>query len=317
MSAMDGFLSWLFGLIAMIVPGFGVSEPPAWNGYVEADYVYLAAPGAGTITAMSAREGEVIEAGAMVFTLDDGQQRAALDGALAQVAAAQANVDNLSTGSRDAELDVIRASLARARADLELTRQQAERTGALLERGLAPQAQADQADANLASAQAQVDELEAQLRVAELPARNPQRIAAEASLAAAQANAEQARLALDDRIVAAPIDGLAARVYFSAGEFLGTGVPAVALLPDGALEVKFYLSQADRADFALGDQVAISCDRCREGLTATVDYFSPDPRFTPPVIYSREERDRLTFLVEALLDEGSELLPGQPVTVSR
>ena len=89
MSAMDGFLSWLFGLIAMIVPGFGVSEPPAWNGYVEADYVYLAAPGAGTITAMSAREGEVIEAGAMVFTLDDGQQRTALDGALAQVAAAQ------------------------------------------------------------------------------------------------------------------------------------------------------------------------------------------------------------------------------------
>ncbi|WP_421951537.1 HlyD family secretion protein [Pelagibacterium sp.] len=314
---MDEFVSWLFGLIAMIVPGFGVSEPPAWNGYVEADYVYLAAPAGGTLTAMAAREGDAIEVGDIVFTLDDGQQRAALDAALAQVAAAQANVDNLSTGSRDAELDVIRASLARARADLELTRQQAERTGALLERGLAPQAQADQANANLERAQAQVDELEAQLRVAELPARDPQRIAAEASLAAARANAEQARLALDDRVVTSPVDGLAARVYFSAGEFLATGIPAVALLPVDALKVKFYLPQADRTDFELGDAVSISCDLCPDGLTATVRYFSPDPQFTPPVIYSREERARLTFLVEAVLDEGSELHPGQPVTVSR
>lgn len=314
---MDEFMSWLFGLIAMVVPGFGVSEPPAWNGYVEANYVYLAAPGGGTITTIAAREGEPIEAGDVMFALNDGQQRAALDAALAQVAAAQANVDNLSTGSRDAELDVIRASLARARADLELTHLQAERTGALLERGLAPQAQADQANADLERAQAQVDELEAQLRVAELPARNPQRIAAEASLAAARANAEQAQLALDERVVSAPVDGLAARVYFSAGEFVGTGMPAVALLPDDALKVKFYLSQADRAGLALGDAVSISCDRCPDGLTATVGYFSPDPQFTPPVIYSREERERLTFLVEAVLDEGSELHPGQPVTVSK
>ncbi|HWJ87276.1 MAG TPA: HlyD family efflux transporter periplasmic adaptor subunit [Pelagibacterium sp.] len=312
---MDQFIAWLFGLIALIVPGFGAPQTPIWNGYVEADYVYVAAPGDGTIAAITASEGTMVGAGDILFTLDDRAQQAALRAAAARVEIAEANADNLATGSRDAELDVIRANLEKARADLDLARSQAQRTDEMLARGLVSQAQADRDHTTLASAQAQLTQIEAQLRVAELPARNPQRDAAQASLIAARADAEQARFALADRTIRAPLAGQVERIYFAAGEFVAPGGPVVALLPDDALKVKFFVPEADRTALSLGQSVAISCDGCQAGLTATLSFFASEPQFTPPLIYSREERERLTFLVEATLDAGVVLHPGQPVTV--
>jgi HlyD family secretion protein len=313
---MSDILAWMTGLIALVVPGFGVSEPPQWNGYVEADYVYISAPGPGPIAAMQVQDGGTVTSGDVLFVLDSRQQQAALDAAEAQVDVAQANVDNLATGSRAAEIDVIRASLDKAQADLVLARSQSERTDQLLAQGLVPQAKADQDSATLKSAAAQVAQLDAQLRVAELPARDPQRIGAEASLLVAQANADKARADLADRTIVAPVAARVERVFFAQGEIVGAGTPVVALLPAGALKVKFYLPEADRSAFALGQRLQVSCDGCGTGLTATVSYFASDPQFTPPVIYSRDERNRLTFLVEARLDGGA-LPPGQPVTVSK
>ena len=91
----------------------------------------------------------------------------------------------------------------------------------------------------------------------------------------------------------------------------------MALRPVDALKVKFYVAEADRPAFQLGEEVKISCDGCAEDLTAKVSYFASDPQFTPPVIYSREERQRLTFLAEATLADGAAVQPGQPVTVSK
>jgi HlyD family secretion protein len=106
------------------------------------------------------------------------------------------------------------------------------------------------------------------------------------------------------------------RVYFFPGEMAAAGTPVVALLPPRALKVRFFVSEADRPRFVLGDSVAVSCDGCPEGLTASLSFFAAEPQFTPPVIYSREERSRLSFLAEAILDEGAVLPPGQPVTVA-
>ena len=107
------------------------------------------------------------------------------------------------------------------------------------------------------------------------------------------------------------------RLYFDAGEMSAAGTPVLSLLPAGALKVKFYLPEPARQGFALGDSVAVSCDGCPAGLTATLSYMASDPQFTPPVIYSRDERQRLSFLAEATLDPGTMLHPGQPVTLAR
>lgn len=314
---MNELFAWLAGLIAVVIPGFGAAPEASWNGYVEADYVYVSAPSPGTIATLTAREGQMVVAGDVLLVLDSRQQEAMLRAAEARVEAARANAENLATGSREEEVAVVRASLDKAEADLALALSQSERSDKLLAEGLVPQAKADQDRATLRSAEAQAAQLRAQLRVAELPARDPQRLAAEATLVAAEADADRAREDLADRTILAPADGRVERIYFEDGEIVPAGTPVVALLPAEALKVKFYLSEADRPSFALGDRLRVSCDGCAEGLTAEVSFFASEPQFTPPVIYSRDERGRLTFLAEATLDADSALHPGQPVTVSK
>jgi HlyD family secretion protein len=81
--------------------------------------------------------------------------------------------------------------------------------------------------------------------------------------------------------------------------------------------VLFFIPQPERAGFAPGDVLALSCDGCPAGLEATVSRLASDPQFTPPIIYSREERQRLVFRAEAEVAGDAGLLPGQPVTLMR
>ena len=289
---MEQAIAWLIGLLSFI-PGVGHELPPSWNGYAEVDYVYAAAPSGGRIDRLMVAEGDQVNAGDVLFVLEASQQQAQYDAAVARADAAQASLDNLKTGSRSEEVDVIRASLMKAEADLSLAQQNFARSEELFGQGLIPQAQLDQSRATLAAARAAVEQLEAQLKVAELPARDAQQIAAEATLAAAQADAANARAALDNRTVVAPEAGRIERLYFAQGEVAGAGVPVVSIAGEGSLTVKFYVNEADRPGFHLGDVVSVRCDGCASGLTARIDYFASDPQFTPPIIYSRDERSRL------------------------
>jgi len=313
---MNGFFAWVIGLLSFI-PGLGHPGPQVWNGYVEDDYVYASAASSGTIESIAVAEGQLVRTGDVLFVLDPTQQRAQYAAAKARADAAEATLANLQTGSRQEEIDVTKATLMKAQADFSLAQQNLVRSQDLFDRGLEPQAKLDQDKATVQSAQAAVNQLEAQLKVQQLPARDAQQIGAEASLAAAKADAEAAKSALDNRTVTAPADGRIERLYFKPGEVAGAGVPVLSLSGAGAMKVEFYVGEADRQQFALGEQVSVSCDGCDAGLTATIRHFASDPQFTPPIIYSRDERHRLVFLTEAVLDQQNGILPGQPVSVGR
>jgi HlyD family secretion protein len=327
---MNGFFAWFLGLLS-IIPGVGQPAAPSWNGYIELDYVYAAAPGVGTIASIPVKEGQLVKQGDVLFALETTQQQAQsaaasarADAAEAQVNAAQATLANLRTGARPEELLVTQASLNQAEANLALAQQNFARAQDLFAKGNTPKSQLDQAQASLDAAQATVAQLKAQLVVNQLPARTDQIdaaaanvAAAEASLAAARADAQTASTALADRTVTAPEDGRVERLFFKQGEVAGAGVPVVSLAGADAIKVKFYLSEADRTQFALGDKVSIACDGCASGMVATISYFASDPQFTPPIIYSRDERKRLVFLTEATMGNENGILPGQPVTIGR
>ncbi|MBL8598756.1 MAG: HlyD family efflux transporter periplasmic adaptor subunit [Devosia sp.] len=327
---MDQVFAWLMGLLSFI-PGLGHEAPPSWNGYAELDYVYAAAPAGGTIETIAVTEGDTVAKGDVLFTLDASIQQAQYEAAVAranaaraQIAAAEATLANLRTGARPEELQVTQATLAQAEANLALAQQTFSRTQDLFAGGNVPRSQLDQARAGLDAANASVLQLKAQLAVAQLPARNDQIAAASATVAAAEstaaaasADAANAQAALDNRTIAAPEAGRIERLYYSDGEVAGAGAPVVSIAGDGALRIKFYVNEADRPAFHLGDVIAVTCDGCATGLTAKVDHFASDPQFTPPIIYSRDERSRLVFLTEAVMTEQNGILPGQPVSIGR
>lgn len=312
---MNEFFAGVLTAIMSILPG-GAAEDAGYPGYLEADYVYVAPVSAGRIAGIAVTEGQTIAVGDVLFALDDAQQQALLAAAEARVEAARATLENLVTGSRAQEVDVIRASLSKAQSDLDLAQSNLARSEKLLAAGAVPEVRVEQDRAALASAQAQVEQLTAQVGVAELPARNAQQVAAEANLTAAEADASRAALDLKDRQTVAPIGGVVDRLFYSTGEMAAAGTPVVSIMPEGALKVRFFVPETDRAALALDGTVFVGCDGCARML-ARITYLAAEPQTTPPVIYSREERGRLVYLVEAELDAPGTLQPGQPVTVTR
>lgn len=300
-------------LIGVVTALWSSAAAPGFNGYLEADYIYLAPLSAGRLTELDAEEGADVVAGQVLARLDDQTQLAALRGAEAAVAEARANLDNLSTGSREAEIAVIRASLMKARADRDLTQITLERTLQLSGQGQVSAARVDQDRAAAQAATAQVDALAAQLAVAQLPAREAERKAAEAALAVAQSQAEAARSALDNRVLSAPISGRLDRRFYQTGEIAASGAPVLALYDPARVKAIFFVPETARAGLVPGVILTVSCDGCAAGR-AVVSRVAADPQYTPPILYSRDERNRLVFRVEAIVT-GLTLHPGQPVTL--
>ena len=89
------------------------------------------------------------------------------------------------------------------------------------------------------------------------------------------------------------------------------------ILPDNALLVRFFVPELDRSQITIGEELRVSCDGCSDMLMAKVERLATDPQYTPPIIFSREERSRMVFLVEARIEAAEGLTPGQPVTVAR
>ncbi len=315
---MTGILDAVAAGFSALLVALGLSQPAAtaWNGYLEADYVYVAPLTAGRITAIHADQGDHVASGVLLVEMDPEAQTASLAAAKAGVAQAQANLDNLETGSREAEIAVIEASLRRAEADRDLAKGNMDRTQVLTEKGTASSVQLQQMQSQLAVAQAQVDQLQAQLEVARLPARAAQRNAAEAALDVARFQMQSAQVALRDRKLTAPITGVVDQRFYDPGEVAGAGAPILSLYDPDKLKVIFFLPEARRAELALGKVLAVACDTCPVELSAEVTRIAPEPQFTPPILYSRDERGRLVFRAEARMSRTKGLSPGQPVSLT-
>ena len=317
---MSEVLDWIGGSFAAVLGiiaglfSFGGGET-VFYGYVEADYVYVAPASAGTIEAVMVAPGETVAAGTPLFRLDARTQQAALASVQAQAAAARAELENAKTGQRPEELAITERSLERARSDLELAQQNYSRTSQLFEQAVVPRARLDQDHASLMAAQAQVEQLEAQLTVGRLPARPAVLAAARAAVEAAAAQVAQLEVALTDRTGRAPSPGVVDDVFFAAGEQAGPSIPVVSILPRGGLEIRFFVAESDRPSLSRGTRLSVTCRGCGEPVVAAVTWQASDAQFNPPIIYSRQARDELVFLVKARPEGDVSLAPGQPVEV--
>jgi HlyD family secretion protein len=138
---------------------------------------------------------------------------------------------------------------------------------------------------------------------------------AEAALRTTQARLNSAQTRLARRKVSSPVTGSVQQVYYRAGEWVPAGKPIIAVLPPGNLKVRFFVNEAMLPKLSIGDTVTVSCDGCAPGITAKISFIARTSEFTPPVIYSMEERSKLVFLVEARPERPERLRVGQPVSV--
>lgn len=302
-------------LILLLAAGCGEPDGRWLQGYAEGDHVRLGAPEAGWIESLAVERGDRVAPGAPLFTLESLRQQAAVREAEHQVARAEAQLADLRQGRRPEEIAQFKANLAEARAAQAYADQDLARQRMLARADAAAQARLDLARTTALEARARVEAMEAQLTVAHLPGRADQIAAAEAAVGSARAALAQARWQLDQRTVRAPVEALVEDTVHRAGEWVGAGGTVVSLLPDAGVKVRFFVPEPLLPSLRPGQRVAVRCDGCPDSLTATVRYIAPRAEYTPPVIYSVGNREKLVFLVEARPDPGTVLHPGQPVDV--
>jgi HlyD family secretion protein len=302
-------------VIASLFSGCGPAEPLA-VGYVEGEYVLLAPNEIAQVRSLAVRRGDRVEAGQQVAALESTDAEIAVAQAQAALAQAEAQLADLKVGKRPEELAVLEAALRSAQAQAKEARRVLDRVTDLNRRGIATQAQLDEAQTAVETAEAQVGQAEANLEVARLPARQETIRGAEHQVKQSRASLENARWRLSKRAIIAPSAGRISDVIRDPGDMAGPSAPVVKMLPVGAVKLKLYVSEVAFASLRVGHRLDIRCDGCRPGLTAEVSYVSPDPEFTPPVIYSRERRQKLVYMIEARPDgEAAMLQPGQIVDV--
>ena len=289
-----------------------------FQGYVEGNLVFMAPEEGGRIERLEVEAGDQVTEGQLLFALESSVQQAQRNEAEARYRQAQAQLANLKAAlQRPEQVAVLRAQEERARASLDLSRSEYQRQQTLFQRGYSAKARLDQAEAAFERDRAALEEVSRQIQAAQLSGRSGDIEAAEAAARAFEAMLRQVETRVAKRRVVAPGVARVQDVYFRAGEVVNAGQPVLALLPPANLRLRFHVPEPVLSTLSLGDTVAVTCDSCGEGIRARITFISREAEFTPPVIFSEQERAKLVFRVEARpLDADVRLPIGLPVSVS-
>jgi HlyD family secretion protein len=247
-----------------------------WLGYGEGDSAMISAPQAGWVTALKVERGTVVKRGDLLFVLDSTTQQAGQEQA-------------------SGALEQARASLKQEQSNLVYARTELARQESLARYHAGVPAQLDLARTNAQQSAAKVGQLQAQIGQME-------------------ANLKGAAYGLSQRQIVSQTDGPVQDIFFRPGEYVPASTPVVSVLPPANIYARFFVPETELPKVKLGQKVQVNCDGCKP-MTATITFIAAQAEFTPPVIFSVGNREKLVFKLEARKDGGLGIHPGQPVTV--
>ncbi len=235
--------------LAIALAGCNERKDPGFQGWVEADMIFVSPDESGRVTRLNVREGDEVKPGAPIYSVDDDLQQADLNQNNATLANAQQSYDRAASLSK---------------------------TGS--------------------GTQATLDAAVSALRVAE-----------------ARVNTSQTRLARRNGF--APVAGIIQQIYFREGEMVQAQRPVLSIMPPGNMKLRFFVPETELPKLTIGDEVKVTCDNCAADLTAKIYFIATTAEYTPPVIYSLDERNKLVYLIQARPSRPDSLRVGQPISV--
>jgi len=298
----------------------GCSHPPAntYQGYIESKFVYVSSPESGRLDHLAVARGETVAVKQPLFAFDREPEASAMRNAQRLLESSQSRLADLETGKRPPELDVTRAQLMQAQAEKQQADQNLESEKKQYQAGGIAQTDLIAAQEAAEASAARVRELEADLAVDALPAREQQIKAQQNQVAADRASLAETQWRLGQKDIDSPRQGLVFDTLYREGEWVQAGNPVVQLLPPENMEVRFFVPETIVGKLKVGESVEVQCDGCAAPVTAAITFISPQCEYTPPVIYSNENRAKLVFMIIAKPpgEKATLLHPGQPVEVT-
>ncbi|MHB8448675.1 MAG: HlyD family secretion protein [Rudaea sp.] len=295
-------LSGLLGAALVLAACTRETGPAPLLGTLEWDRIAVPAEVSEPITQILVNEGDTVQAGQLLLTLDPRRTQAQLDAARADVQRLTAALDELRHGARIETIDAARAALARAQTTAANARIARDRAADIRRRGLNSQADLD--NANTALRQADADVKSAQANLAELlNGTRPEDLAqAEASLAQARAQAAQLAITLDRLGVHAPRAGRIDALPFRLGDRPPAGASVVSLLVGDTPYAQVFVPESQRVSLQQGARFSVRVDGIVQPFTATLKRIRSEASFTPYYALSGDDASRLTYRADLFLD---------------
>lgn len=306
--------------LGLLVLSFACCERSAstlLQGYVEGEFVYVAAPSGGRLEKLHVQRGMNVEAGEPLFSLEAVAERASRDEAAHRLQQAKATLEDAGKGRRASEIEALRAGLMLAEDALALSRMEFARQETLRKTGAVSIDSIDRARSAYAQDQHRVEQLEAELKTAQLGARPDQIAALESEVKARESALTKADWDLSQKQQKAAQAAVVDDTLYREGEMVLAGRPVVTLLPPQNIKVRTFVPQDRISTLQVGAKAKVTIDGIAEALNAKVSFISPQAEYTPPVIYSQENRAKFVIMVELKFDDAvaAKLHPGQPVDV--
>ncbi len=301
----------------LLLPGCSQPDPNRLQGYLEGEFVYVASPLAGSLEKLNVQRGAEVKPGELLFILESVSEKTAREEAERRLVQAHASLEDAKKGKRPTEVASLEAELKLAAAATALSEKELARQEQLHHTGASTQQDLDRARSTHDQNLQKIAQLKADLETARLGQRPDQIAAAEANVSALEAALAKADWNLSQKHQNAPEAAMVFDTLYREGEWVAAGRPVVSLLPPRNIKLRVFVPENRLASIHPGDSLRVAIDGRTEPLTAKVSFVSPRVEYTPPVLYSRDNRSKLVFLVEATFDAAiaATLHPGQPVEV--
>jgi HlyD family secretion protein len=309
-------LTFIIGLsCSLFLFGCGESETQ-FQGYIEGQNLYMESPFSGILQQLPVVRGQTVQKGTLLFQLDPDPQALELKQSEQGWMQAKNTLEDLKKPERLPEIAAIVAQIDQVNAEIELAKVRVERAEKLIVKQAIDKDSRDAAVAHLAEQQQLKTQYQANLDLAKLPSRDDRIKAQAAQVAALAEKIKEAQWNLSQKKGIAPSTGVIFDTFFSVGEFVPVGKPVLALLTPDNIYLVFFLPLSYMPKIHLNQEIQFGCEECNSKNAALIHYISPTAEYLPPLVYSRDNADKLVFRIHAKVKNPSQFKPGQPVIVS-
>jgi HlyD family secretion protein len=314
------YITILFIAIAMLIFSVGCQKKsaPLYQGYAEGEFVNISSSQSGILNKLFVKRGDQVAKNTNLFALECDSEAIALNQVQEALSSAKSTLEDYKKGSRPQELDVLQAQLAQASANAVNAKEQLSRNTLLYQSNTIAKEQFDNSTALEKSTSSRVSELKYALSVAKLSKRVDQIKAQESHIKELEAVVHQAQWKLNEKALKSRTDSLVFDTLYREGEWVPVGGIVVRLLPPENIKVRFFVPQEIAEQLTINQKITITARADGKKIPAHVTYISTESEYTPPIIYSNETKDKLTYMIEAYPNtpDAPYLHPGQPVEVS-
>jgi len=229
------------------------------NGKIEPDEDFQAhAPLATTVKKIYVHEGDVVKKGQLLVRLDDADARATAAKALAQLRAAEADLNSVGAGGTHEEVLNNQAALVKAHADEDSAKRNLDSMRRLKESGAASDAEVQNAENTFKQAQANAQVLEQKLKGGRYSRPEVERVKAQAG--EASATYEAAQDLLNNSNIKAPRDGMVYALPVRESAYVNAGDLIVGVADLKRIQVRAFVDEPDIGRLAKGQRVDVTWD---------------------------------------------------------